>query len=215
MHIESPAMPARMRAGRSPILNRLRAETVEQHAALESVLPLQDAQLSRATYHRLLMCFWGFYAPLEARMLEGMREGVLPSQPDFDYRERLKTPKLEHDLLALGESPESIGHAPQCADLPPVSTLVELLGSLYVVEGATLGGQIIARQLQATLGLGRDAGARFFNGYGAETGPHWKATTAMLSAKSAELDEDDAIVASANATFASLGRWIAAASPLR
>jgi heme oxygenase len=43
-----------------------------------------------------------------------------------------------------------------------------LIGTLYVIEGATLGGQVISRHLYRHLGFSANAGARFFNGYGDE-----------------------------------------------
>ena len=211
---------ARVHAARSPILTRLRAETAVHHAALEAHLPLHETHLSRATYHALLSRFRGFYAPLEPRLLDGPLH-TLPHSPlqslphplpEFDYRARLKTPKLQQDLYDLGETPDTLLRAPQCDALPPVLTLPEVLGCLYVVEGASLGGQIIARRLHAILALHGDSGARFFNGSGADTGPYWKATSALLTACAEALDQDDAIVASANATFQSLGRWVAAGS---
>jgi heme oxygenase len=47
------------------------------------------------------------------------------------------------------------------------------VGCLYVLEGATLGGQFISRHL-ATLGIGPANGGLFFHGYGAKTGEMWK-----------------------------------------
>lgn len=51
-----------------------------------------------------------------------------------------------------------------------------LIGTLYAIEGATLGGQVISRHLQTTLGLTASTGARFFNGYGdtLSTQQHWQ-----------------------------------------
>jgi heme oxygenase (biliverdin-IX-beta and delta-forming) len=207
MHTEVPTSPARLQPARSPLLARLRVETAEYHAMLEAQLPLHETHLSRATYHELLLRFWGFYAPLERQLLSG----PLQPHPSFDYRERLKAPKLEQDLYDGGETPDTLLRAPLCDDLPPVATLPQVLGCLYVVEGATLGGQIIARQLHNSLGSTPDLGARFFNGYGTATGSHWKSTGVFLTAMAEELDQDDAIVASANATFHALGRWVAAA----
>lgn len=205
MLTEVPTSSALVQSAREPLLARLRAETAEQHAMLEAQLPLSETELSRGAYHRLLLRFWGFYAPLEQLLLSG----PLQPQPDFDYRQRLKTPKLEQDLYDAGETTDSLLRAAQCDDLPPVSTLPQILGCLYVIEGASLGGQIIARQLPSSLGSTPQFGARFFNGYGSATGSHWKATGAFLTTMGARLDQNDAIIASANATFRALGRWVA------
>jgi heme oxygenase len=208
MLTDHPVAPAPVRTARAPILTRLRADTADHHASLEAHLPLHASNLSRATYHALLLRFWGFYAPLEERLLAG----PLQPQPAFDYRARRKTPKLQQDLHALGDTPEQLSRTPQCTELPRLSTLPQVLGCLYVVEGASLGGQLIARQVQASLGLGHDTGAQFFGGYGVDTGRHWRATGALLTDMALALDQDDAIVASANDTFLSLGRWMAAAA---
>jgi heme oxygenase len=57
----------------------------------------------------------------------------------------------------------------QPPDMPEFPTLADsgaLIGTLYVIEGATLGGKVISRHLKDSLGLGPTSGAHFFNGYG-------------------------------------------------
>ena len=120
------------------ILKRLKEATGARHGALESRLPLLDAGMSRASYRRFLLRFWGYYAPLEAQLL------ALPcwNSMDFDYAGRHKTPRLVQDLRALGEPPGSIEGFARCQHLPKLASLGQLLGCLYVIEGATLGGQV-------------------------------------------------------------------------
>ena len=148
------------------ILQRLKQATRERHAALEIQLPLMQPDLSLAAYRRFVARFLGYYAPLEAAMLP------LPwwQQLGLTYSDRRKSPRLEQDLLALGMGPNSVQQLAQCLDLPPLESLPQLLGCLYVVEGATLGGQIITRQLHTTLGLTASTGVSFFSGYGEHTG---------------------------------------------
>lgn len=83
----------------------------------------------------------------------------------------------------------------------------QVLGCLYVIEGATLGGQVITRHLLATHGITPETGGAFFAGYGAETGPHWQAFGAMITAAE-RFGAADEIVASANRTFETLDRWL-------
>ena len=186
------------------ILKRLKEATASRHAALESRLPLLDADMSRASYLQLLQRFWGYYEPLEMQLL------ALPywNSMDFDYAKRHKTPRLVQDLLALGETREAIGTVARCNNLPTLASPGQLLGCLYVIEGATLGGQIITRRLEANLGLTPLTGAAFFDGYGARTGGQWKAFCAMLRANAGESVRQDDIVASANQTFETLGQWL-------
>jgi len=165
-----------------------------------------DPAFSLPDYRRLLARFYGFYVPLEARLVVWSRaEGR-----GIDYAERVKAPDLERDLIALGETAETIAQLPRCAALPALTTEADGLGCLYVVEGSTLGGQAITRQLQKSLGLSPESGAAFFNGYGAETGARWKAFGFRLEEAAARLEQDDSIVAGANETFRTLGDWLMA-----
>jgi heme oxygenase len=74
------------------------------------------------------------------------------------------------------------------------------LGAMYVMEGSTLGGQYIARQVEKTLGLAPGRGDAYFRGYGDETGPMWRAFKAVL----AEVPErhSELVVRSAKRVFA-------------
>lgn len=117
---------------------RLKQATTARHASLESKLPLLDPAMTRDHYRDFLGRFLGYYAPLETQLLKAAQWGEI----GFDYTERYKTPRLKQDLLALGSSNDDIANIPRCADLPAIATTAELLGCLYVIEGATLGGEI-------------------------------------------------------------------------
>jgi len=186
------------------ILKHLKEATGLSHAALESRLPLLDARMSQGRYRQLLQLFLGYYEPLEAKLL------ALPHWDaiGFDYAERRKTPQLVQDLLVLGDTPESLEGIARCKELPTLASQGQLLGCLYVIEGATLGGQIITRHLHANLGLRPSSGAAFFDGYGAQTGSQWKAFCAMLSATAGKTGSQDNILASANQTFETLDNWL-------
>ena len=186
------------------ILKRLRQATYARHAALECQLPLLDPQLSRERYRHFVTRFLGYYAPLETRLL------ALPWWNDigFSYAERYKTPRLVRDMLALGVTTDTLTTFARCRDLPQIDTLPQALGCLYVIDGATLGGQIITRHLQANLGLTPTSGAAFFSGYGAQTGPRWQAFGVMLTARSEQTGGHQAIIDTANHTFATIDRWL-------
>lgn len=216
------------------ILNRLRLATSACHTALENQLPLMNADLSLEDYRQFMGRFYGFYAPLEAQMLASPHWQLL----EFEYTTRQKTPRLAQDLLALGSNVAAVAATPRCIALPACATPEQLLGCLYVIEGATLGGRSITRHLQTRLGLTPQSGGAFFDGYGARTGSHWKAFCAMLAYNadrlldpgadpSTHLSTDPcadlsalegrhaAIVASANCTFETLGHWLFPTAPQR
>jgi len=181
------------------ILQRLRSETASHHAAIESQMPLLDPELSRETYIHLLQRFWGYYSPLEQRLRSQSFE------EHYLWSDREKTPRLISDLLALGATTTGLA---RCENLPCLDSTAKILGCLYVIEGASLGGQIIAKHLDANLGLTPETGASFFSGYGVNTGPYWLAFRTFLSEFAASLNQDDQIVVSANATFQTLGDWL-------
>jgi heme oxygenase len=185
-------------------LKRLKQATNERHRALEGQLPLLDSRLSREHYRQFVSRFFGYYEPLEARLLSL----ACWDEIGFDYAERRKTPRLEQDLIALGETPDALTWVPRCQDLPEVVTIPHLLGCLYVIEGATLGGQIISRRLQTNLGLTPESGASFFNGYGAQTGPRWQAFGTTLTTLAQRTGGEEDIIDSANKTFATIDEWL-------
>ena len=189
------------------ILKRLKLATSVSHSALEDQLPLMNADLSREDYCRVVARFLGFYAPLEVQLMDSPHWQQLP----FDYADRQKTPRLKQDLLALGSSHWALATTPLCAVLPALNAPEKLLGCLYVIEGATLGGRSITHHLQNRIGLTPESGGSFFDGYGAQTGSRWKVFCTMLL-NNAGLSDDEArhaaIVAAANATFQTLTQWL-------
>lgn len=189
------------------ILSHLKERTRPQHERVEQRLPLLRDDLSTEAYRDLLTRFHGFYAPLEARLcaVRGW-DGV-----GVDPAGRLKTPLLRRDLVVLDVDADAL---PRCPALPDVDTLARALGAMYVLEGATLGGQLIRRHLARTLDLSPDRGCAFFASYGDRVGPMWKTFGAALSTwADAHPQEEDEIVDAAAQTFTRLDAWLAAEVP--
>jgi heme oxygenase len=195
--------------GTTMILQRLRQATGARHTALECQLPLLDPQLSREHYRHFVTRFLGYYAPLETRLL------ALPwwHRIGFNYAERYKTPHLVQDMLALGVTADTLATFPRCKALPQLDSLPQALGCLYVIEGATLGGQLVTRHLQAHLGLTPASGTAFFNGYGAHTGARWQAFGAVLDSFTGRAGDHQAIIDTANHTFETIDQWLFPRSP--
>ena len=149
----------------SSLFARLKSGTEQQHREIEGLIdPLRNFS-SLDAYKCHVFKSWRFYRSMETGLaaLDWSRVGI-------DIAARRKLPLLERDLDALG-IPRS--HAPDdWAPLTPID-MDFALGCMYVVEGATLGGQVISRHL-AKLGIGPNNGGCFFNGYGTRTGEMWK-----------------------------------------
>lgn len=178
------------------ILAKLKESTRSQHDALESVVDVMNRTFSMEDYGELLTKFYRFYSAIEPRLpVEGLREA------GFEIEGRRKTPLLERDLEALGMIDGTRG-LPPWTGVPGTDGVARAFGSIYVMEGATLGGQVITRHLKEHLGLTPENGGAFFNSYGREVGPMWKAFGAVITDYAGQHpDEDETIVNSARATF--------------
>src|SRR3954471_19693130 len=161
------------------LLQQLKVETAERHERVERSLDLMRPGLTRADWTRLVARFHGFYQPWEEAVVRTVGdEGELAAM----VADRRKVAWLERDLADLDVSEQARAALPRCSCLPKVGTTEQVLGSMYVLEGATLGGQFIARHVETTLGLTDGRGYSFFCSYGAATGRMWQAFRATLSA---------------------------------
>ncbi|NDJ59535.1 MAG: biliverdin-producing heme oxygenase [Chloroflexi bacterium] len=189
------------------VLARLKAETRPQHDHLETnpfSVAIMNQTITRAQYRTMLARFYGFYAPLEP-----MLDHFDLSAVGIDFADRRKSHLLAADLRSLEMSLQGLMALPHCRELPQIGTLPRALGVLYVLEGATLGGQVISRQLKARHNLTPECGVAFFNSYGDQVGPRWKQFTGAVSAYStAHPEHDDQLVAAAAQTFDCFANWL-------
>ena len=117
----------------------LRAATAEAHAALEAVpinRRLFAEDFAPAELANLLGRMMSVYRPLEARLAASPPEGWR------DYRRRL--PLLMEGIAFLGGCTVFAE-----VDIPALADEPSRWGALYVIEGSTLGGRMIHRQLVA------------------------------------------------------------------
>lgn len=167
------------------LLTSLRAGTRDAHTRVEDTVDVLRAGRCPATYAGVLQAFRSVYAPLE-RALERspLTVAVVP-----DIAERRKTGWLDADLAALG--------APILPDLDvaPLTTVEHVAGACYVLEGATLGGAVVARELP-------DVPHRFFTSYGSRRGAMWAGFRGHLRALDERGVDRDEAVAAARRTFA-------------
>ena len=186
------------------VLTRLKTETRPQHDAIEAALDLTSETLTLDAYLGTLERFHGFYRPLEAGLVKigGWVERGL------DLTERQKTRLLETDLRVLGVN--NFEMLPVCTDLPPHVTVTAAFGCLYVLEGATLGGQVISQLLRNRLGVTPETGGRFFHAYGDRTGAMWQAFRAALTASVVKPCDEEEVVSAAKDTFLKLQHWLSA-----
>lgn len=179
------------------VLAHLRAATRPAHDALEETLGLLNERLDLHAYRGVLERFHGFHRTWEPQVAMLLRDEAL-LQP------RRRGHLLQADLAALGASADGVAGLPLCP-APPLRDAAGALGSLYVMEGSTLGGQVIQRNVTLRLGLDDRFGCSYFAGYGANTGAMWRSFLARLD--QAPATEAERIADGASATFERLAWW--------
>lgn len=188
------------------ILAKLKQRTAHQHQQTENGVDLMRDDFSLADYRKLLIRFYAFYQSFEAKM----RRAIADTAVAFNYAERLNAPRLRDDLKTLGMSDEDIAAIAPVKDLPALDSAEKVFGALYVVEGSTLGGQIIARHLKEKFNLDETHGAAFFSGYGKDTGKMWNTFREAITKFAAHSHDQEEIIKSANQTFEEIGKSLSA-----
>jgi heme oxygenase (biliverdin-IX-beta and delta-forming) len=184
--------------GSGAVLTHVRAVTRPAHQKVEAALAFLTEPISLGRYQTVLERFYGFWLGWESQVTNLLQDEAL-------MKPRRRLHMLASDLAALGVSIDALKALPQC----PLITLhdgVEALGSLYVMEGSTLGGRVIRQNLMRCLGADAPSVCSYFNGYGGDTSPMWRSFLARLEEESA--CDAEKIGAAASRTFDRLGGWI-------
>ncbi len=106
----------------------------------------------------------------------------------LNLNKRAKISLLLLDLKELGIDPATIS----CVALAPALTKAQFYGRMYVIEGSTLGGAMISKQLQLNPNL-TGLGFHFYKGYGPLLMPNWKEFLAELNTLETKEEQDEAI----------------------
>jgi len=175
------------------VMARLKSATAAAHARVDAAIDLPRMTASR--YGVVLGALARAHALVESALAP---HGRTLKRFDYDLAQRSKHAWLQADLAEVGADAE----AAECATWRALS-LAEGFGAVYVIEGAALGGRVIAREIATAPYLTEGRGCRYFVGYGADTGRVWRTTSRSIEA----FDEWTSgaytaeIVNGANATF--------------
>lgn len=186
---------------RVPIGVRLRAETCDLHAEMESRLAFLTPEVQPADYVGFLTFWHGFHRVLEPRLDRWHRHAQL-----LDWPARRKLHLLEADLRTLGVDRRAARALPACPGVPEIDDSATALGVLYVVEGATLGGAVLRRRLA---GDRLPGGAfHFLSSSGPDVGRRWQHYRAVAASwVESHPDRADQLVGAARRTFEVLIGW--------
>lgn len=184
-------------------LKDLRTQTHTSHQALEDN-DISKAILSEAVtvkdYQTYLSKMYG--------LKKGLEKDVYPMLSELftDLADRKKSHLIEQDLLHTGMSKEAIAEIPVKHFAP--ANRNEALGTMYVLEGSSLGGRILYKHINKTLGFTEGAGASFFNGYGERTGAMWKSFVTIFTNEAVKENVSQGIIDGAGNTFDAVGQWL-------
>ena len=170
-------------------------------------MPFGDPAFDVTAYISLLHRTHGFFKTWEPiALLNADRIGQVSMLASL-VREMPRLDTLERDLAFFGQTPDS--NSMPSTYLPPMRADAGLLGSMYVIEGSTLGGQLIAGMLETKLSLSNGEGYSFFVGAGSSTGRRWKAFSGYLAQWSDDhASEGDSVIAAARETFEAYRLWV-------
>lgn len=177
----------------------LKERTSIQHSQIENtplVSKLINKTITLSEYQLLIRKFYGYIAPCE-ELIQKLTCRYLLIQ-------REKSLCLLSDLAVFGIEKHSVEFS---CYLPQLKTYEQVLGYMYVMEGSTLGGQIIAKMLQETLNLTPENGASYFYGYGKNTRNKWAEFCQLLDERKHNEHTKEIIIA-ASQTYSTLNNWM-------
>jgi heme oxygenase len=152
-----------------PVLTALRAATRAAHDRLERRADPRAHLGTRGGRASLVGRYYSLHVPAEHQLAPWLSD-----MPALGFSERRRTPILLEALKELALPPPSAAPPP----LSPMHGRAEALGFFYVLEGASLGGRVILRDLTRR---GVDpAGLAFLDPYGPAAGERWSAFIRVL-----------------------------------
>ena len=179
-------------------IDLLRLETAAEHQAAEASIPLMTEDLDRQSYVSCLRRVHGVVTAWEDWVSKNSPVWMLSLLND---RQRRKL--LERDLAWFG----ILELDPARPALPVMKDDASLLGAMYVMEGSTLGGRLIARHVERVLNLRAGIGDAYFRGHDDRTGAMWKEFCDVLQTKIPD-SEAKTVVAAAKSMFRCFVSWM-------
>lgn len=176
-------------------LEQLRANTADSHKNLES-LPVSASITSPTVTTEA----YAHYLKLMYDVIKDTENNIFPLLqnifPDLETRRKLEW--INADLAFLNHS--KINSKLPFSENSKTFSVPFAIGILYVVEGSSLGGRFILKNLQSALGY-EENGVSYFNGYGNKTGSSWKNFLNNLTEYGEKNGNSDEIIAGADFAF--------------
>lgn len=177
-------------------MQRLKEETAQAHRETEQFSrgeEIMSRRLNKAGYIDILLKNYQLHQHFEPALLamEGLNN-LFAGQ----LKERMRTESLQADLRAMNAE-----YQPFEGELPLPQSIAQALGCMYVLEGSTLGGAVILRQLQQIPVINEFAAFSFYGFYGKELGKKWQEFGGILTNFAQDAAKEEEVVAFAKTTF--------------
>ena len=178
--------PAAIGEPEKSALASLRNATTARHRILEGVLPLATQPVEVALYLRALIGFEVFLEAWEPRL-----RSALPFRLHawLTTRSRYELVRGDIDNLRGQRMRITASLKDACFDavngihLGGAGAKYAAFGSMYVLEGSALGGQVIAKAARNSLDIHAHNGGAYFNGFGSATAARWRSFLGLLDAE--------------------------------
>ena len=181
----------------SVFLNDLKNKTSDSHRKLES-LPISASILSPD----MKISDYIHYLNLMHDVHKNTENVIFPllSEIITDVHKRKKSHLIEEDFdfLQYNKMNSSLVFSNKEITIPFA------LGILYVIEGSSLGGRFILKNISKINGLEQGQGTVYFQGYGDKTGVFWKKLLGYLSEYEENYNCGDTIIEGAIYAFDSI-----------
>jgi heme oxygenase len=183
-------------------LQRLKTETGEAHQQLEQT-KLSENIMSEALSKEGYAAYLQKMLPLHEVLEENIFPRLAAVFPDIN--ERKKTASLHNDL---GNLPKPVVSNTFNQDLSFTEDIAGALGFMYVLEGSSLGGRIILKNLNKVF-PGDEAVSitKYFAGYGEKTGSMWMKFLSDFSGHVVISKMEDKVIDGAQQSFKVIHNW--------
>lgn len=177
---------------------QLKEQTRQEHLQLEKKLLSRISEIDTVSdYVDLLAVLYGYYGAVENVLTHHLRDTT-----GIHFHERLKAARLLEDIAIYSPNHPTPSLCPR---VPQIASFYSALGVIYVLEGSTLGGQIIAKLISRKLNVA--SGLNFFLSYGDDVERMWASFKDVLRKPCTPGQQTEA-VAGAKQTFQTFNSWL-------
>lgn len=191
------------------IMQKLRVVTRPMHDQVEQlayVNKIMDGSLSLDEYKRIIRVNYILHWAIETAISKELSEESLIK---IQLSGRRKVGYLYSDLVELG----LVGKAASSSVLlEPIAyaskikirSFAHALGMMYVLEGATLGGMVIKRELAKNAWIAHKVSFNYYGCYGTLQGSMWKEFKHIIEENIQTLEDQKDVIAGAKEAFSFL-----------